>query len=46
MKQIAEKGDIKGELTEKLKQILTEYGSIFQPTGDAAVEPAAAEAAS
>jgi len=46
VKQIAEKGDIKGELTEKLKQILTEYGSIFQPTGDAAVEPAAAEAAS
>ena len=44
--QIAEKGDIKGELTEKLKQILTEYGSIFQASDAEAAEPAAAEAAS
>ncbi len=46
VKQIAEKGDIKGELTEKLKQILTEYGSIFQASDAEAAEPAAAEAAS
>ncbi len=41
MKQIAETGDIKGEPTNKLKEILTEYGSIFQPTEVA--QPAAAE---
>ena len=46
VKQIAEKGDIKGELTDKLKEILSEFGSLFQPTDAEAAEPAAAEATS
>ena len=46
MKQLAEKGDIKGELTDKLKESLTEFGSFFQPSDAAAPEAAAEEAAS
>jgi F-type H+-transporting ATPase subunit alpha len=29
--EIVEKKDIKGELTEKIKSVLTEFGSLFQP---------------
>jgi len=32
LKEIAEKGDIKGELTERLKQALTEFQGVFQPS--------------
>ncbi len=32
---IAEKKDIKGELTEKLKAALTEFSAVFQPAGKA-----------
>ncbi len=33
--EIAEKKDIKGELTEKIKAALTEFGDTFQPTEEA-----------
>jgi len=33
--EIAEKKDIKGELTEKIKTALTEFGDTFQPTEEA-----------
>jgi F-type H+-transporting ATPase subunit alpha len=32
---IVEKKDIKGELSEKLKAALTEFSSVFQPSGKA-----------
>jgi F-type H+/Na+-transporting ATPase subunit alpha len=32
LREIAEKKDIKGELTERLKAALTEFGEVFQPT--------------
>ena len=35
LQAIAEKKDIKGELTEKLKAALTEFGTIFSPTAAA-----------
>ncbi len=35
LKEMAEKKDIKGELTERLKQALEEFGPIFQPKGQA-----------
>ena len=35
LQAIAEKKDIKGELTEKLKAALTEFGTVFQPAGKA-----------
>ena len=35
LQAIAEKKDIKGELTEKLKAALTEFGTLFLPAGKA-----------
>jgi F-type H+/Na+-transporting ATPase subunit alpha len=35
LKEIAEKKDIKGELTEKLKSVLTEFATLFQASRDA-----------
>jgi F-type H+-transporting ATPase subunit alpha len=35
LKQIAEKKDIKGELTDKLKAALQEFADVFQPGGQA-----------
>ena len=35
LQAIAEKKDIKGELTEKLKAALTEFATLFQPAGKA-----------
>jgi hypothetical protein len=35
LQAIAEKKDIKGELTEKLKAALTEFGTLFVPAGKA-----------
>jgi F-type H+-transporting ATPase subunit alpha len=32
LREIAEKKDIKGELTEKLKAALAEFATLFQPT--------------
>jgi F-type H+-transporting ATPase subunit alpha len=32
LKEIADKKDIKGELTEKLKAVLAEFGQVFRPT--------------
>ena len=32
LREIAEKKDIKGELTEKLKAALAEFAGVFQPT--------------
>ncbi len=46
LKRLGEKGDIKGELTDKLKEILTEYGSFFQPSDTAPAQAAPEEAAS
>jgi F-type H+-transporting ATPase subunit alpha len=31
--EIAEKGDIKGELTDRLREALTKFGGVFQATG-------------
>jgi F-type H+-transporting ATPase subunit alpha len=36
LKQVAEKKDIKGELTEKIKAVLTEFGEVFQTEKPAA----------
>jgi F-type H+-transporting ATPase subunit alpha len=35
LQAIAEKKDIKGELTEKLKAALAEFGTLFAPAGKA-----------
>jgi F-type H+-transporting ATPase subunit alpha len=35
LKGIAEKKDIKGELTDRLKAVLTEFGTVFTPTAKA-----------
>jgi F-type H+-transporting ATPase subunit alpha len=35
LKAVAEKKEIKGELTEKLKAALTEFSSVFQPAAKA-----------
>jgi len=35
LQAIAEKKDIKGELTEKLKAALAEFGAVFVPAGKA-----------
>jgi F-type H+-transporting ATPase subunit alpha len=35
LQAIAEKKDIKGELTDRLKAALTEFSSVFQPAGKA-----------
>jgi F-type H+-transporting ATPase subunit alpha len=37
--EIAEKKDIKGELSEKIRAVLTEFGTTFQPTGDGSDTP-------
>jgi F-type H+-transporting ATPase subunit alpha len=35
LREVAEKKDIKGELTERIKAVLTEFGAVFQPAGKA-----------
>src|SRR5687768_6060381 len=39
LKQVAEKKDLKGELTDRLKTVYQEFADVFQPTSQAA-EPA------
>ena len=36
LKEVAEKKDIKGELTEKIKAVLVEFGEVFQAEKPAA----------
>ena len=45
LKDIAEKKDLKGELTDKMKAVLQEFADVFQPASVAEAAPAKPAAA-